>query len=140
MPGSEKILQNRQRAANRAAGIGDKDGKLSHLQKKAEIMLKCTVCSAEIRATKRNIEAGAHATSKHPTMTFLDCFPGATLPEGADGNKCPPAKAKIDVDKVRSEAAEAKSIAEGGVPKSDKKKNKKKKDDLSAMFAAAGGK
>ena len=83
MPGSEKILKNRERAANRAAGIGDKDGKLSGNVKKAEIKLKCSQCQTEIRATKRNVEAGMHATSKHPQMTFQACFPGATLPEGS---------------------------------------------------------
>ena len=78
-----RFLKNRERAANRAAGIGDKDGKLSGNVKKAEIKLKCSQCQTEIRATKRNVEAGMHATSKHPQMTFQACFPGATLPEGS---------------------------------------------------------
>ena len=139
MPGSEKILKNRERAANRAAGIGDKDGKLSSNIKKAEVMIRCTQCQTEIRATKRNVEAGAHATSRHPQVTFQVCFPGAALPEGhagaGGGEKERADRPKVDIDRVRAEAAEARSIAEGGTSKADKKK-KKKKDDLSDLMAA----
>lgn len=140
MPGSEKILKNRERAANRAAGIGDKDGKLT-TTKKPEVMIRCTLCQTEIRATKRNVEAGAHASSRHPQSTFQVCFPGAALPEncipaGGDGEKESASKPKVDIDRVRAEAAEARRIAEGGAPKGEKGKKKKKKDDLSELMAA----
>jgi hypothetical protein len=120
-------------------GIGDKDGKLTHLSKPEETAIKCTDCGLSIRATKRNVEAAAHASSKHPTKTFQELFPGATLPESltdkgaSEGGK---GKPKLDIDRIRAEAAEAKSIAEGGVAKTEKKK--KKKEDLSMLFAAAG--
>ncbi len=122
MPGSEKVLKNRERAANRAAGIGDKDGKLSHLTKKAEVMIRCTVCSSEIRATKRNIEAGSHASSRHSDKTFQECFPGADLPEGhaAAGAKASGEKKKVDIDRIRAEAAARKHIEEGGLSPAQK--------------------
>jgi len=134
MPGSEKILKNREYAANRAAGIGDKDGRLPAHVKSAEVVLRCKVCSADIRATKRNIEAGAHASSKHPTMTFQECFPGATLPDTRDKDKDGGGeKKKVDIDKV----AQTKSIVEGGQSRGDKKMKKKKKEDLSFLSAMA---
>jgi hypothetical protein len=137
MPGSEKVLLARKRAENRANGIGDKDGKLSHLNKKAETTVKCTQCSSEIRATKKNIEAGQHASSRHPEKTFLECFPGATPPETAggakDGGSSDGKKPKVDLDRVRAEAAEKRSLDEGGKPK---KAVKKKEDDLGDLFAA----
>ena len=125
-------------------GIGDKDGKLSHHTKPEETMIKCTDCGLSIRATKRNVEAGSHASSKHPAKTFQELFPGATLPEsltgggssGGGASEGGKGKPKLDIDRIRAEAADAKSIAEGGVAKTEKKK--KKKEDLSMLFAAAG--
>ena len=46
-------------------------------------MIKCTQCSTEIRATKKNIEALSHFQSRHPTFTFAACFPGAFDPTAA---------------------------------------------------------
>ena len=67
-------------AANRAAGIGDENGRLPARVKAAEVLAKCTVCSHEIRMTKKNVEAKAHFESKHPTSTFATCFPGQIDP------------------------------------------------------------
>ena len=76
MPASHKMLKSRQQAANRAAGIGDEQGRLPSKVKAAEVMARCTICSQEIRMTKKNIEAVSHFTSRHPTSTFITCFPG----------------------------------------------------------------
>jgi hypothetical protein len=162
MPGSEKVLKNRERALNRANGIGDKDGKMTHNNKKAEVNLKCTQCAAEIRATKRNVEAGQHASQRHPDKHYNECFVGADLPEGhadltAGASKGTADKAKkLDVDKIRAEAAARKHLEEGGIDPAVKaaekaaaeaggavvtKKKKKKEEDLSFLDdAVAAGK
>ena len=80
MPASGKILKNKEQAKNRAAGIGDADGRLPSRVKAAEEMLKCTVCFKEIRRTTKNIEAVAHAKGLHPTFTFGQCFVGCPEP------------------------------------------------------------
>ena len=76
MPASHKMLKSRQQAANRAAGIGDEQGRLPSKVKTAEVMARCTICSQEIRMTKKNIEAVSHFSSRHPASTFAACFPG----------------------------------------------------------------
>ena len=164
MPGSEKVLKNRERALNRAAGIGDKDGKMTHNNKKAEVNLKCTQCASEIRSTKRNVEAGQHAAQRHPDKHYNECFVGADLPEGhADltsggTSKEEKDKKKLDVDRIRAEAAARKHLEEGGIDPAVKaaekaaagaaggeaavtKKKKKKVEDLSFLDdAVAAGK
>eukprot|EP01038_Epipyxis_sp_PR26KG_P007636 gene7636-10395_t len=84
MPASGKMLKSRQQAANRAAGIGDEQGRLPSRVKAAEVLAKCTVCSQELRMTKKNVEAQAHAESKHPTFTFAACWPGQFDPTVVD--------------------------------------------------------
>jgi hypothetical protein len=76
MPESNAMAKKRIQKANREAGIGDKDGRLTREKDKAP-MLKCTVCSKEITATKTNTEAAAHAENKHSGKTTEECFPGA---------------------------------------------------------------
>ncbi len=80
MPASHKMLKNKQHAANRAAGIGDEQGRMAARVKPAEVLGRCTICSQEIRMTKKNIEAKAHFDSRHPTSTFAACFPGHSDP------------------------------------------------------------
>jgi roadblock/LC7 domain-containing protein len=75
MPASNKMLKKREHANNKAAGLGDKDGKLVRV--KAEMQTaSCTVCSQSIRVTKTNTELHAHADSKHPKKSYAECFPG----------------------------------------------------------------
>ena len=80
MPASHKMLKSREQAKNRAAGIGDEQGRLASRVKPAEVMARCTICSLEIRITKKNIEAKAHFESRHPSSTFAECWPGCFDP------------------------------------------------------------
>jgi hypothetical protein len=133
MPGSSKILKNRQHAANRAAGIGDAQGRIVK-EKTANTMAKCSICQLELRMTKKNVEAQQHVQSKHPTSSWETCFPGQTKPEaGSAFSGKPEGGQKLDIDRIRAEAAEAKSIAEGGESKAEKAKKKKKQEDFSFL-------
>ena len=76
MPASHKMLKNKEQKANRALGVGDEQGRMTSRVKVAETMGRCSICSTEIRMTKKNIEARAHYDSRHPTSTFAICFPG----------------------------------------------------------------
>jgi Zinc-binding len=76
MPASHKMLKNKEQKANRALGVGDEQGRMPSRVKVAETMGRCSICSTEIRMTKKNIEARAHYDSRHPTSTFAICFPG----------------------------------------------------------------
>ena len=121
MPASKKMLRNKEQAANRAAGIGDEQGRLPAQIKHAEVMAKCTVCSAEIRMTKRNVEAKAHFEAKHPTSTYAACFPGQFDPTIA---------VAVEESKSGSAAVGAPVAVAQAVPK------KKKAEDLSFLDAA----
>ena len=76
MPASHKMLKSREQAQNRANGIGDEQGRMPSRVKDPEVKARCTVCSLEIRVTKKNIEANAHWESRHPTITYAACWPG----------------------------------------------------------------
>eukprot|EP01041_Mallomonas_annulata_P000626 gene626-1213_t len=117
MPASRKMLRNSQLAANRAAGIGDENGRLPSQIKAPEVMAKCTICSAELRMTKRNVEAKAHFEAKHPTSSFAACFPGQLDPTTVSEAKATPA------------AGTAAAPVAVAAPK-------KKKEDLSFLDAA----
>lgn len=136
MPASSKMLKNKEQKKNRELGIGDATGRLPAKIKKEETQLKCTICFNEIRATNKNVEAGMHAKSVHPAFTFQHCFPGAAEPaaDGAGDSKA--SGGKIDVDKIRAEAAERKSLAEGGAVKGKDAPKKKKKEDLAFLDGA----
>ncbi len=67
-------------AANRAAGVGDEQGRLPNRVKAADVLAKCTLCSHEIKETKANNELRQHCDARHPTSTFAICFPTATDP------------------------------------------------------------
>ena len=77
MPESHKAERRRIQKANRAAGIGDENGRIPARVKAEAIMLKCAVCQQELKVTKTNTELKRHAESKHG-KTVEDCFPGAT--------------------------------------------------------------
>ena len=75
MPESNAAAKKRLQKSNRAAGIGDADGKMTR-QKEPPKMSKCTVCQLEMKITKTNTELGLHASGKH-NSTLEECFPGA---------------------------------------------------------------
>lgn len=75
MPESNKAAKKRLQKANKAAGIGDENGRVMR-EKEPPKMSKCTVCHQEMKITKTNTELIAHATSKHE-KTIEECFPGA---------------------------------------------------------------
>jgi hypothetical protein len=126
-------MKNRQQAANRAAGIGDAEGRVVR-EKAANVMQPCALCQLPLRMTTRNVEAAQHVSSKHSSSTWEQCFPGHPNPNAVAEKAAKAEGPKKDLDFIRAQAAEAKSIAEGGTPKSEKKK--KKKDDLSFLDAA----
>ena len=75
MPESHKAEKRRVQKANRAAGIGDENGRLTRV-KEAPSVSVCTVCQKELTITKSNTELRNHAANKH-TKTMEECFPGA---------------------------------------------------------------
>ena len=75
MPESNAAAKRRQQKANRAAGIGDEQGRIVRVKDPPKLM-NCTVCQQEMKITKTNTELIAHATSKHGS-TLEECFPGA---------------------------------------------------------------
>lgn len=75
MPESNAAAKKRIQKANRAAGIGDEQGRLVRVKDPPK-MSKCTVCQLEMTITKTNTELGLHATSKHG-KELDECFPGA---------------------------------------------------------------
>ena len=129
------MLKSRQQAANRAAGIGDADGKLPMQVKKPEVQIKCTACGQEIRATKTNTEARAHWDSKHPTLTFAQCFVGAFDPTVAAAAPEPPTKELSGLKIGDGAGAEAGGGDASGAAAAPEKK-KKPKEDLSFLDAA----
>ena len=54
MPASGKMLKNKAQRENRENGIGDEQGRLPARVKPPTVMVKCTVCSTEIRGEKIN--------------------------------------------------------------------------------------
>lgn len=76
MPASSKMLKSREQAKNRAAGIGDKDGRLPSKPATVQVFVNCTVCCTELRMSKSNADARIHCESRHPGIPFSQCFPG----------------------------------------------------------------
>ena len=76
MPESNAAAKRRIQKANRAAGIGDADGRLMR-QKEPPKLAQCRICQLEMKITKTNTELTAHAESKHG-KGLEECFPGAT--------------------------------------------------------------
>ena len=136
MPASGKMLKSRQQAANREAGIGDAQGRLPARIKPTEVMVKCTQCGQEIRATKTNTEAKQHFESRHPTVTFATCFVGAfdptvvvaaaaaTATAGPDAVAKDLSELKIDAapEKPKKKAADLSFLDASLDPKAGKKK------------------
>ena len=76
MPEGHKAERARKKAQNIAAGVGDANGILPGRTKAEAIMIKCTICLTELKATKTNAELTAHL-NKHAGKTIEECFPGA---------------------------------------------------------------
>ena len=117
MPASGKMLKSRQQAANRAAGIGDEQGRLPARVKPVEVSIKCTQCSQEIRATKTNTEAKAHYLSRHPTFTFAEIFPGAfdptveAKPDEASASAAAPTPLKTDNEALKKKPVKKEDLS-----------------------------
>mmetsp|Transcript_70764 Transcript_70764/g.107079 ORF Transcript_70764/g.107079 Transcript_70764/m.107079 type:complete len:131 (+) Transcript_70764:189-581(+) len=75
MPESNAAAKRRMQKANRAAGIGDEQGRLVRVKEPPKLS-KCTVCQLEMKITKTNTELITHASNKHGS-TLEECFPGA---------------------------------------------------------------
>lgn len=108
MPESNKAARARKLKQNRAAGIGDENGRLPARVKAAAQMSKCAECAMEFKITKTNTELKQHAENKHG-KTLEVCFPGA--------------------DKISAELANATKGAggKGGKAGEEKASSKKKK-------------
>jgi hypothetical protein len=134
MPVSGKMLKAREQKANREAGIGDENG-LNHKEVRVAVKANCTICMTAVIMSKSNTDAKVHCSSKHPTSTFAQCFPGQFDPTVAAATTTATATSdaggKKDLDFIRAEAAKKRSIAEGGG-----KKAKNKGQDLSFLDAA----
>ena len=79
MPESNKGARARQLKANRAAGVGDETGRLPPRIKAEAIMLTCSICKVELKATKTNTELKQHSMGKHGKADVEECFPGAEM-------------------------------------------------------------
>jgi hypothetical protein len=134
MPASGKMLKKREQAKNRAAGIGDEMGRLPSQIKKPEVMIKCSQCGQEIRATKTNTEAKQHWESRHGSTcsSFALCFPGAFDPTAPP----PAAGASSSSGTVDSATEELSGLTVDEAAAAVPEKPKKKKEDLSFLDAA----
>ncbi|GMH92038.1 hypothetical protein TrST_g11919 [Triparma strigata] len=122
MPESHKAEKRRIQKANRAAGIGDEQGRIVRV-KAAAVMSKCTICAVELKVTKTCTEIKQHAENKHG-KTIEEVFPDA-MPAAEEMNaaRATPAAAPGPTKK------EKKKAAAGGLD-----------DLLSAGLSAAPGK
>jgi len=77
MPESHKAERRRVQKSNRAAGIGDEDGRIPVRVKDPGTLLKCLICLSEFKVTKTNTELKAHALGKHGKAAYEEVFPGA---------------------------------------------------------------
>ncbi len=125
MPESNKMAKKRIQKANKAAGIGDENGRIVRVKEPPK-MSRCTVCQMELKITKTNTELTAHATSKHG-KPLDECFPGAAAT-------------------AAEMLAATNAHRAGGAPSGPSKAEKKKKDAaglddlLSAGLEAGPGK
>merc|ERR1712008_5847 len=76
MPESHKAEKRRIQKANRAAGIGDENGRIPARVKNEATLLRCFICQQEMKVTKTNTELKQHAENKHG-KTLAECFPKA---------------------------------------------------------------
>ena len=143
MPASKKMLKAAQMKANRAAGLGDADGRMTRVKTSAP-KIKCTICSVELLVTKTCTEMKSHSDKEGKPLE--ECFPGAEkqsaalVEKAAKGKGGKAGKVKGGLGKkggpkataAERKASEAAMFAMGG--KKPKKKSgfgakKKKKKD-----------
>ena len=127
MPESNKAARARKLKQNRAAGIGDENGRMPARLKAAAQMSKCVECAMEFKITKTNTELKQHAENKHGNTVEV-CFPGADKisaelananskggkGDKAGGDKAPGKKKKptgADLDDLLSEGLSSASIS-----------------------------
>lgn len=130
MPASGKMLKNAKYKANIEAGIGDASGRMPSKVVRECVMASCTICMTAIRMTSTNIEAKTHYEMRHGDKTYAICFPGQFDPtlvvpvtsSISSSSTTSADAASKDFDLIRARARDAKTIAEGGVPKGVKKK------------------
>jgi len=123
MPESNKGANARRLKANRAAGVGDENGRLPARVKTEAIMLCCSICMSELKCTKTNTEMKLHAEGKHGKTTE-ECFAGAE------------AQAKAINEKLN---AGGKTGGKGGAVGGMSKAERKKKDAaMSGDLLSAG--
>jgi len=130
MPESNKGARARQLKANRAAGIGDETGRLPPRTKAEAIMLTCSICKVELKATKTNTELKQHSMGKHGKADVEECFPGAEM------------AAKGIMERLAGKGGGGKGAGGGGISKAEKKKKAAAGMDdlLSAGLSAGAGK
>ena len=138
MPESNKGANARRLKANRAAGIGDADGRLPARHKTEAILLCCAICKSEMKVTKTNTELQRNAEGKH-NKTLEECFVGAeghardiiarleagTKKGGKDKDKAGGGMSKAE--RKKKDAAMAGDLLMAGLSVSGKKKATKKK-------------
>eukprot|EP00444_Apocalathium_aciculiferum_P022553 CAMPEP_0183436632 /NCGR_PEP_ID=MMETSP0370-20130417/69529_1 /TAXON_ID=268820 /ORGANISM="Peridinium aciculiferum, Strain PAER-2" /LENGTH=76 /DNA_ID=CAMNT_0025624127 /DNA_START=93 /DNA_END=323 /DNA_ORIENTATION=+ len=74
MPLSSTALKKRATNAKIAAGIpGDKEVRKAATAKEE---VKCAICLSTFKVTKANSDQKVHHETKHPKVTFAECFPG----------------------------------------------------------------
>mmetsp|Transcript_17277 Transcript_17277/g.16739 ORF Transcript_17277/g.16739 Transcript_17277/m.16739 type:complete len:97 (+) Transcript_17277:94-384(+) len=72
---SNAALKKRTQKKNKAAGIGDENGRIVQTKEPPKVS-KCTVCLAQLTITKSNADCINHASNKHG-KTLEECFPGS---------------------------------------------------------------
>lgn len=115
MPESHKAERARVRKANKAAGLGDENGRMPARVKAEAIMGKCTICSQELKITKTNTELKRHAENKHGKALGF-CFPDAEKIAGDLANKSVKGGSKGGSEKQtqgKSKAQQKKDAAAG---------------------------
>jgi len=72
---SNAAIKKRTQKKNKAAGIGDENGRIVQTKEPAK-MSKCTICLSQLIITKSNADCINHAANKH-SKTLEECFPGS---------------------------------------------------------------
>ena len=76
MPLSATAL--RKRASNEKAKAGLPDDKAIRKAATAKEEVKCAICLSGFKVTKTNSDQKVHHETKHPKVSFEECFPGLT--------------------------------------------------------------
>ena len=74
MAKSKTDVRRAQQKADAAAGIVRDTRNLAKMERNAN-QISCVLCKATFKVTERMFETHTHAESKHPKLTYEDCFP-----------------------------------------------------------------